>query len=269
MTYLLYIAIISFFWVRIKPRNDRDWEPDHAILPYSTLIRNVVQVHNIRNFAYKSNTEFNQQYDTREYDLNDIEKVYYVLTPFRYLPGGAHTFLSFQFKNNKHIAISIEARKRKGSSFSLVRAFLKGHELTYVIADENDVIKLRSNVRYEDVYVYPLAIMKEDMKRIFVDMLDRANELREKPEFYNPFTNTCTTNLFDHINNIIPKRIPYHYTRWIPRQSDKFFYDIGLLDTQIPFDEIQKHYHINDRAIKFADDPQFPLKIRQVDLLQK
>jgi hypothetical protein len=134
----------------------------------------------------------------------------------------------------------------------------------YVIADEKDVIKLRSNFRHDLVYVYPVRSNKEKARELFLDMVTRANDLREHPEFYNTITNTCTTNIVRHVDKMLPGTVPLFNLRILfPANSDRLAYKLGLLDTDLRFDQAREKYFINDRAEKYADSPDFSLKIRE------
>jgi hypothetical protein len=134
----------------------------------------------------------------------------------------------------------------------------------YVIADERDVIKLRSNYRKDLVYAYPIRAGKEKMRALFLDMLKRANDLRKNPEFYNTITNACTTNIARHINTITANKVPLFDLRiLLPENSDGLAYELGLIDTDLPLEKARARYFINDRALKYADDRDFSEKIRQ------
>ena len=73
-------------------------------------------------------------------------------------PAFAHVIMSFDFGDHNYLAISIEARKKKGIRHSNIKGFFKQYELIYIVADERDVIGLRTNYRNnppEHVYRYP------------------------------------------------------------------------------------------------------------------
>jgi hypothetical protein len=189
--------------------------------------------------------------------------VYYVVEPFSGPLGAAHTFVSFEFEGDQFVSISVEIRKEKGETFSAHKGLLNKYELMYVIADERDVIKLRSNYRKDQVFLYPGRTTPEKGRQLFVDMLNRANALGEKPEFYNTLTNTCTTNIVAHVNDITPKKIPFSFKVLMPAHSDELALKVGLIDTDLPLEEARAKYKINDRAMKYADDPNFSVRIRE------
>jgi len=193
-----------------------------------------------------------------------IRDVWYIVEPFSGIPCSAHTFLSFEFENDQFVSISVEIRKEKGETYDPIKGLFNKYELMYVIADERDVIKLRTNYRKDLVYVYPAKTTKEKTQTLFLDMIQRANSLRDNPEFYNTITNTCTTNIVSHINKITPDRVPFFNLRiLLPANSDKLAYELGLIDTNLSFEDARTLYYINDRAMKYADDPDFSVKIRQ------
>lgn len=259
---LLCIAAYTILVILVRPSNDRDWTTDQAVLPYAEINGNQIAVYNIRNFSYTSTSDYTSNYYDATFDLEKLKNVYFIVEPFSGPVGAAHTFLSFEFEDDKFVSISIEIRKEKGESFSPIKGILRRYELTYVIADERDVVKLRSNYRKDKVFVYPIKTTPEKMRAVFVDMVGRANELKSEPEFYNTVANNCTTNLAKHVNKISPKRIPWDITLLLPENSDKYAYQLGLIESIVPFDETRAAHLINDLATQYADSPDFSLKIR-------
>jgi hypothetical protein len=261
--FVLVVAIIFVVRLTTTPSNNRNWNSDQEVLPYAEVNGNLIEVHNIRNFSYASTTSYTKNYYNKTFDLNTIKRVYYVVEPFSGIPGSAHTFLSFEFENDQFVSISVEIRKEKGEAYHPVKGLFNKYELMYVIADERDVIKLRSNYRKDLVYVYPAKTTKEKMQKLFLSMVKRATNLKNNPEFYNTITNTCTTNIVRHVNSITPNRVPFFTLRvLLPENSDELAYNLGLLDTNLSFRDARKHYLINERAEKYADAEDFSVKIR-------
>lgn len=259
---LIALALFGTWYFSHVPSNDRAWSPDQQILPYAEFRDDEVEVFNIRNFTYDSVDEYTPAYYDKTFNINDLTSVDYIVEPFGNL-GAAHTFLSFGFENGDHLAISIEIRKEVGESFSPWRGLLRQYELMYVVADERDAIGLRALHRKHDAYLYPVQVSEEHARQLFTDMLERANELKEKPEFYNTLTNTCTTNIARHINNISGKRVPWDIRLLLPANSDVLAYELGLLDQSIPLSELRARHHINAKAEQYADDLDFSRLIRQ------
>ena len=261
-TFAILAFIGTIMWVRVRPSNERLWSQDQAVLPYAEINDGVAYIKNIRDFKYKSAGDYTPRYYDAEFDIAKIKKIYYVLTPFGNNRGLAHAFLSFEFEGDIFVAISIEIRKRRGAEFSPLRGLLKQYEIMYVVGSEHDLIGLRSNFRKNRVYVYPVRASSEVAGALFLDMLRRANALREKPEFYNTLTNNCTTNIINHISKVIVKKISFRIEEWLPENSDRLAYNMGLIDTSLPFNEARKKFLISERAMRYANSPNFSVKIR-------
>jgi len=261
---LLLVLAYGALLVSVQPSLNRDWAPDQTVLARAEISGDRVSISNIRNINYRTTKDYDVRYYDKTFDLNKIESVWYMVEPFSgHGAGAAHTLVSFGFAGGDYVAISAEIRKEKGESFSPVKGILRQYELVYVIADERDVIKLRSNYRKDDVFLYPVRTSKENMQKLFISMLERANKLATQPEFYNTLTNTCTTNLVAHVNEIVPGRIPLSYKVLMPAYSDELAREIGLIDNTRSIEELRSKYRINDRASIFADDPLFSQKIRE------
>jgi hypothetical protein len=255
---VIAIALLSMR----RPSNDRDWTVDQAVLPYSERNGPLVTIHNIRNFRYTTTSDYAPAYYDKAFDLRKLESAWFFVEPFGAL-GAAHTFVSFGFGDGDFVAISVEIRKEKGERFSPLRGLLREYELMYVIGDERDLVKLRTNYRRNAVFLYPIRTTPEKRTAMFLSMLSRTNALREKPEFYNTLTNTCTTNLVKHVNTITRDRIPFRPAVLLPASSDRLAFDLGLIETNLPFAETRTAAQINDPARRYGDDPEFSVRIRQ------
>lgn len=249
-----------------RPSNERAWITGQERAPFATFNGSLVTIHDVRNFEWRKDGSAVERWEDRTYDLNKLESAWFALAPFeRTSRGPAHTFLSFGFSDSQFVAISIEARREKDESYSLLKGLLRRFEVLYVIGDERDLIRMRTNVRDDDVYLYPIRTSPEKARRLFVEMLERATELRQKPEFYNTLTNNCTTNILDHANRITPGRIPYGKEVLLPGYADELGQRLGLIDDNMPIDVIRARYLVNARALKYADDPRFSIRIREPD----
>lgn len=258
---------MSFFFLSInvftKPSNNRNWNEDQKVLPSATIKGSSVEIKNIRDFRYASTTSYIKNYYNKEYDLNKIKRVWYVVEPFSGIPGSAHTFLSFEFEDNVFLSVSVEIRKEKGESFHPVKGLLNQYEIMYVWADEKDVIDLRINHRKDKVFLYPMKAGPEKTRELFLSIINRTNKLYAEPEFYNTLFNTCTTNIVKHVNLISPKTIPVVDTSILfPENSDLLAYKLGLIDTDLSSDRIREKFNINNKGELYKDDENFSVKIR-------
>jgi hypothetical protein len=262
---ILVLATVAYF--SIRPSNARNWARDQTRLPFATFDGDLVHVKDIRNVEYRSTTDYDPAWYDKTFDLRKLESLWFMVEPFDAGKGAAHTLVSFGFAGPEYLAVSVEIRKEAGEEFSVVKGLLRQYELMYVVGDERDLIQLRSNYRKDDVYLYPIRAPKERIRAMLVGMLLRANQLRERPEFYNTLTSTCTTNIVRHVEEVAPGRIPrFRREVILPGYSDRLAYDLDLLDTDLPFEKARERFKINERALRAQGDPDFSVKIREAGL---
>ncbi len=252
----------------VRPSNDRDWEHDQERLATAEIEGDLVTVHNIRNFHYRSTSDYDPAWYDRTFDLKELDRAWFVVEPFGAFDGAAHTFVTFGFADRDYLAISIEIRKEQGEEFAALDGLFRQYEIMYVVGDERDLIGLRANHRLDDVFLYPVRATPEQIRKMLLGMLERTNALAAAPEFYNTLSNTCTTNLVHHVNEITPGRIPLNPAILFPGYSDRFALGLGLIDTELPIEELRDRYRINDLARQYAESNDFSQRIRGIESAQ-
>lgn len=242
-------AVLLGWWSGIEPSNDRDWQPDVARLAYAEIDGDRITVRNVRNFDYRSETDYTPNYYDRTYDLGGLRSVD-LIAVYWMGPAIAHTILSFGFEGGDHLAISIETRKERGEAYSTTRGFFKQYELHYVVADERDVVRLRTNYRKdppEDVYIYRLHGPLENGRRVFLQYMQRINALAARPEFYNTLIDNCTTGIWMNAR-INPGHVPLSWKIFASGYLPEYLHGVGMLAPGLPFAELQRLGYINPRA---------------------
>ncbi len=251
-------------WRRLQPSNARDWVPEQAVMPTATFAGDRVRIDGFRDWDWRGVGEPVSRFETREYDLARIESVWYVVSPFgRDWRGPAHSFLSFGFADSRYVAISVEARKEVGETYTIAGGLLKRFEIMYVIGDERDLLGQRVFRNDDDVYVYPVRATTEAIRELFVEMLERANGLTARPEFYGTLRNNCTTNILRHVNRLAPEPIRFGPRVLLPGYSDGLALERGLLATDLPLEAARERFRVNDRVRRFIDDTGLSALIRQ------
>jgi hypothetical protein len=216
----------------------------------------------VRNAEFFTYRDAIVKHEDRTYDLSKIRSVDFIVVPFSEIKAVAHTMLSFGFEGGEHVGISVEVRLENGEGYDPALGAFGQFELIYVIADERDLIPVRVEHRDVDVYVYPSTAPPELARKLFVDMLRRANQLAEHPEYYDTLGNNCTTNIVRHINAIAPSKVPYDFRVLLPGYADKLAYELGLIENRLPFEEVKRRARVNDAVLKYKNHPQFSAKIR-------
>ncbi|HXD50804.1 MAG TPA: DUF4105 domain-containing protein [Burkholderiales bacterium] len=261
--WVAFFALLAWFF-SLAPSNDRDWQADVATLPYATVAGDIVTMHNIRNFDYRSETDYTPAYYDKRFDVSKLTGVD-IIAVYWMGPAVAHIFVSFEFAGSDHLAVSIETRKEKGEEYSTLKGFFRQYELYYVVADERDVIRLRTNYRKdppEDVYVYRAQGPLENGRRLFLDYVRKINSLKEKAEFYNTLTTNCTTNIWMHtLVNV--GHLPFSWKILASGYVPQYMYEAGRLDNSVPFAELQKRALVNPRAHGADKAQDFSRRIRE------
>jgi hypothetical protein len=255
----LYIVVLLGS-LRIRPSHDRPWRPEFGVMPRASLEGDVVRLVGVRNFEYRSTTDFTVHYEERVVSLAHLTGVDFYVSYWMPGPVG-HTFLSFIFDDAPPLAISIEARQELGEGYAPVGSLFKQFELIYVVGDERDVVRVRTNYRREKVYLYHLNIPRGAARRLFLIYLERVNALAERPEFYHLLSNSCTVNIVRYAR-AIGHRGSFNIRHYLNGLFDSYLYTAGRLDTSLPFEELRALSFINDAAHAAGGDADFSARIR-------
>jgi hypothetical protein len=252
-----------FGWIQtVKPSQTRDWAPDQGRAARATVEGPLVTLHDVRDFRYRSTTDWDAAWYDATYDTRQLGRAWFIVEPFSGFEGAAHTMVSFGFDDGRFVTISVEVRREKGETYSVLGGLFRQFELLYVVGDERDLVQLRSNHRRDEVYLYPVKASRERIVAFFLDMVARMNALHERPEFYDSFTNNCTTNLVRHFEKVGELDVPYDHRTLLPAYSDELAYELGLIDTDVSLAQTRERHRINTRALAAANRDDFSLRIR-------
>lgn len=259
--YIVGFAALVAWWLTIPPSNIRDWQPDVATLPYAEIHGDRVTLRNIRNNEYRTETDYTVRHYDKTLDLRKLRTLDMFLIYWG-SPAIAHTIMSFGFEGDQFVAFSIETRKEKGEDYSAIKGFFKQFEITYVVADERDVVKLRTNYRGEDVFLYRVKGDASLLRPFFLNYLQYVNRLHDHPVWYNALTHNCTTAILGHAQ-------PGAGRKWLDWRLilngylDELAYERGAFDQSLSFPALKARSYINPKAKAIGDDPAFSIKIRE------
>lgn len=256
----LLFACVLIWWSTIKPSNDRDWTDDLAQNTNGVIEGDTAKVFNVRNFDWTSLEDYQVRWENREYDLSRLTSVD-MITSHWGVPGVAHVLVSFGFGNDEFVVFSVEIRREQGQSFSEVGGFFKKFELSVVATDERDAVRVRTNVRDEDVYIYRTRIKDDQARRLFAAFVEEANQLAATPRFYHTVTANCTTLVFRMMRKIIPD-LPLDYRLLLSGHLPSYVQQVGGLQKELSLDELQRRGRITDRALQAGEAEDFSRQIR-------
>ena len=254
--------LVLAWWSSLRPSNKRTWQPDVAQGAWAEIDGDRVTIHNVRDCDYRTETDYTPHWETRTFDLSQLRGIDVFLTYWG-SPWIAHPIVSFDFGNGQYVPISIEVRKQIGQSYSATRGFFRQYQLIYIVSDERDVVRLRSNFRTgEDVYLFHTKGSPQQARAIFLEYLARVNRMRDCPEWYNAITNNCTTNISVHAaaaRGTLPR---WDWRILLNGHSDRMMYERGDLAGDLPYPELKQKAFINSAAQAADNAPDFSERIR-------
>jgi len=261
LVYAAALVAVAVWWHGIKPSNTRVWADDVAEQLHSEVDGDRVVLHNVRNFVWRTREDYDVSWETREYQLSELRSVDMILSHWMG-PAIAHTLVSFGFADGRYLSFSVEIRKERGEAFSSIGGFFKQFELNLIAAEERDIVRTRSNVRREQVYLYRVMLPPEAMRSLFLAYLAEAEALRAQPAWYNTATANCTTIVFAMVQRII-SGLPSDYRLLLSGYLPEYLHKVGGLVPGHTVDELRRAAFINERA-QAADQAQdFSQRIRE------
>ncbi|MEX2528376.1 MAG: DUF4105 domain-containing protein [Gemmatimonadota bacterium] len=240
------------------------WTLEHRVAPRFEFQGEWVTVRGVRDFCWRSLTDYDARWEDRSFRLTELSGLWYVVTPFvKAWRGLAHTLLSFQFGQDRFLTLSVEARRREGQRYGFVKGMFRQFGLIYVVGTEEDVLVHRAIHRDHELLLFPVKIGPDRLRELFLRMARSANQLRENPEFYHTLSNNCTTRIVDHVNAVVPERIPGGWRILFPGHSDELARGLGLLDVEGSIDDARQRWRANQRIRQWEGSPDFSVKIRE------
>ena len=245
-----------------EPSNDRAWQSDVAQTAWAEIKGDEVTVHNVRNCEYRTETDFTPRWESRTYRLSQITGMDLAVMYWG-SPWMAHPIVSFRFADALPLCFSIETRKAIGQSYSALRGLYRQYTLIYIVADERDSIRVRSNYRHgEDVYLYRTMASPAQARARFLEYVNAINTLRDHPQWCNAITTNCTTNI--RTQRSVNERAPWDWRMLVNGKADEMLYQHHLIATAgLPFSELKQRSLINNRARAADEDPDFSRVIRE------
>lgn len=260
ITAALWLPLLGW-WATILPSNDRNWQPDVARVAAASIDGDVLTVRNVRNFNWRSDDDFDEIWETRQYHLSQLQSADLFLS---YWAGEsiAHAIVSFNFADSHPLAFSIEIRKEKGEAYSATAGFFKTYELAIIAADERDVVKVRSTVRGEDVRIFRLDMQRATALGLLNEYVVLANDVYAQPRWYNTLAANCTTVIFGMARRLDP-RTRLDWRILLPGQLPSYLRDREFVSRDVPLADLIAAARIGPRAAAPPPDPEFSARIRE------
>ena len=267
-SFALAFGCVLIWWHTLKPSNDRVWADDVARITSGRIIGDEATLYNVRNFDWRSASDYTQRWETRSYDLRRLRSLDLITSYWDAPKAIAHVLFSFGFEDGTYVAFSVEIRRERSEAFSAIGGFFKEFELSVIAADERDVIRVRTNARGEDDYLYRVRLPVHDIRSLFSAYIDQANQLVNAPRFYNTITVNCTTLVYHMMKHIVGA-LPLNFRVLLSGYLPEYVYSVGGLDTRYTLEQLRSFGRITERARQADRSPNFSGDIRKgVPLLE-
>lgn len=256
-------AIAIYYFGFVTPDPNVEWSPEQARHPIVEIDGDLVHVQNVRNFTWRSRTDFTPGFYDRTYDLTKLNSMYYVIAPMPGLDAVAHVFVCFGFSDGQTVAVSVEGRRRLGQPYQLIPSMFRQLQLMYVVGDERDVVGLRGAIWKVPVFFYPARTTPERMRAIFRSMMEGAHQLEEKPEFYNLIWNNCMTRILMHLRRLGGHSLPHDLQVLLTGLSDRIAFNLGYIDTDLTFEQARRAFRVDPWMQSTPLDETFGQRLRE------
>ncbi|MGB3836426.1 DUF4105 domain-containing protein [Castellaniella sp.] len=253
--------LMLLWWFSLRPSNQRLWADDVARSLQGQIDGQVVTLRNIRNFDWRSDTDYTVRWQDARYDLETLLSVDMALS-YWMGPAIAHTLVSFGFADGRHLVFSVEIRKERDEAYSAAGGFFKQFERSIVAAEERDILYVRAGPRGEQVFLYPVQMPPTAVRQLFLAYVKSANRLAQTPRFYNTLTANCTTLVYDMVRPIVPG-LPMDIRLILSGYLPQYLYRHHGLDNTRPLDVLRRQADITARAAQAGPAEVFSRQIRQ------
>jgi hypothetical protein len=258
--YLMALGAVLLWWTLLKPAADRDWAADVAHGVTGSINGDILTLENVRNFEWRTPTDFTEHWENRTYDLSKLASVDLFLVYWNG-PAIAHTIMSFGFEDGRHIDFSIEIRRQRDEEYSAIAGFFRQYELVFIAADERDLLLLRK-ANNEDVRIFRLRSTPQSARALLVEYVNEANNLAVNPRFYNTLTTTCTTTIFTLLKAVVPS-VSLDWRIFLNGYLPSFAYEAGAVDTSIPLDALIARAAVSDKIEPGLSEVDFSRHLRE------
>ena len=262
-TGLAGLALLTFLILRhlsLRPSNERDWVIENRRMAYAEFDGDEVTMRNVRDFNWRSTKDFDEHWADWTFRPSEVTGIWLVLEYFdpKRKPI-AHTLMSFEFEDGRRLTCSIEVRREVGERYHPIKGMFRQYELIYLWATESDSIGVRARCRRKSkTHLFEGVVLGEDShQKLLKSFIHRTNGLHERPEWYHSITNTCTTNIVGHVNEVYPGRVPKAVAVLLPGLSPRLLKRNNLIRLDGTLEQTLESSLIDQRSAEWDGESDF------------
>jgi hypothetical protein len=257
--FLGVFACALAWWTQIKPDPNRVWAPELARVVAYQRDGDVLRVDNVRNFDWRSESDFTERWESRSYRLSQLKDVdLYAI--YWMGPAIAHLIVSFGFDDGQRLGFSIEVRHGPGDEYGMLTGLFKVDQILYVAAEERDLFALR-HWRKDDPYLFRTRMKAERARALLLAYLEDGASLATRPRFYNTLTTNCTTEIFRMLRDLSPG-MSWNWRILLPGYFPELAYRAGALNQAYTLAELYERGRLEPYGPPFPEGAAFSAMIR-------
>ena len=236
-------------------RAETPWSPDQRPATLVGCAKDgALAIDGVRwGFDNPADHRHTSRWRTVNVDPRAVTDVVFVIKPFAPEWLAAHALLCFRFDPRKPVTtssgetttglvLSVEAHLHEGQPFSLLGGFAGQFGIVYQLSSWEDYVA-RSSIADQSLLPYVLALDPDQKRRLLERAMEEA--VRSRPgELYNTTRRSCTTELVDLLNDVLPEKqrlrqylIPgvlKDPATSLPRTMDRLLRSHGLIREALP-----------------------------------
>lgn len=253
------LVLLMFVIFLRRPSQESNWVPEHSVLASADINGGEIVLNNIISADYTAPGKCIVEHYDKSFNITDVDSAWLLVENFHVYAGPikinlSHAFLTFGFKDETFISISVAGRRKLGEVVTFARIIPHRNEIIYKVIDEADTLYARCVHDNDEVKLYKLRATPDLSQKILLNMLGELNKLHRKPKWFDSLTRNCSTEIIKHL-----KDVGFKLPLWHP----SYIATTGIDELLQKFGVIESGNSIMQKVQDLGKDPELSRKIRE------